>query len=118
MQQGGSSRDGEQKKNLKYILEVEVTGLTKRLGEVSSKKESNMILRGLALVTMWMRVSLSKAEKIGFGMIGNPKCYARFGMSKRQPNGPIKQAFCMSLKHRRKKAGLESLTWELPAFRC
>lgn len=67
--------DREQKTDLKYILE-EVTGLNKRLGEEGSKgKESKMILRGVALVTMWMTVLVSEIGKIRFGMMGKRKCF-------------------------------------------
>lgn len=56
LEQGGSNEGGkEQKTDLKYILEVEVTELTKRLGDGDTEGEgSKTILRGLAFVIMWM----------------------------------------------------------------
>lgn len=42
---------------------------------MDSKKESKMIFRGLALVSMWMRVPLSNVGKIRFTMMGKTKIF-------------------------------------------
>lgn len=57
LEQGGSNGE-EEKRN--WVTHILLTELIERLGEGDSMKESKMILRGLALLSIWMRAPLNK----------------------------------------------------------